>query len=154
MRQQLGPENSHRLAHLPFTFTNHDYEAVHTSLNHPEDWPYVLIYEVAAQHFLRQVLPLSFAGHTHQPMLWVEGNDRPLDGCGAETLRIDRKSLVNVRSVGPPRHDAPRNCYVIYHREKREVRWRRLPYDIEGAQCAIFDAGLPPKNAARLELGK
>lgn len=57
----------------------------------------------------------------------------------------------NVGSVGQPRDGDPRACYVIYRRDKRDVWWRRLPYDIEGAQRAILASGHPPKNAARLD---
>ena len=87
-------------------------------------------------------------------MMWVEGVQQAIDGSGIETLRPDRRQLVNAGSVGQPRDEDPRACYVIYRPDKREVWWRRVPYDIEGAQRAIMAAGLPSSYAARLTEGE
>lgn len=154
MSEQLGTERCHWLGSLPFTLSAQDYEAVHTSLHRPEEWPYVLLDGDAAENFRHQRKPVCFAGHTHQPVLWIEGEQRKIEGGGIESLRESRKHLVNVGAVGQPRDEDPHACYVIYRPDKREVWWRRVAYDIAGAQRAIIEAGLPPKNAGRLDLGK
>jgi hypothetical protein len=52
-------------------------------------------------------------------------------------------------------HDRePQGCYAFYRREQRDIWWRRVPYDLEGTQKAIIDAGLPPYLAQRLAIGK
>lgn len=71
-----------------------------------------------------------------------------------EDLRQGRKNLVNVGSVGQPRDRDPRACYGVYRREKQDVLWRRVSYDIAAAQEAIVRAGLPTSFAQRLALGK
>lgn len=154
MREQLGAERCHWLCNLPLTLSAEDYEAVHTSLHRPEAWSYVLLDGDAGQNFKHQTKPVCFAGHTHQPVLWIENQPRPIEGSGTEALRHGSKHLVNVGSVGQPRDENPCACYVIYRRKEQDVRWRRVAYDIAGAQRAIIDAGLPGKNAGRLDLGK
>jgi diadenosine tetraphosphatase ApaH/serine/threonine PP2A family protein phosphatase len=56
--------------------------------------------------------------------------------------------------VGQPRDREPEACYVIYSREHRAFRFRRVAYDVAGAQQAIVAAGLPAYYAQRLELGR
>jgi len=153
MREQIGAESCSWLGNLPFTVFEEDFEAVHTSLAAPERWPYILTASDAEQHFARQTKRVSFAGHTHMPMMWVEGGEYP-QVSALETLRENRKQLVNVGAVGQSRDGNPEACYVIYHRMQREVRWRRVKYDIMAAQKAIIRAGLPGRYAGRLEFGK
>jgi len=128
IRKELGEEVARWLGNLPFTISGDDFEAVHASLYQPERWNYVLIAPGADLNFALQSKPVCFVGHTHQPKMWVEGVDRPVEG-GIETLRPDRKHLVNVGSVGRSRDDDERACYVIYRRREREVWWRRLAVD-------------------------
>ena len=154
MRLQLGPETCRWLTTLPFTLSKETYEATHTSLYHPPEWRYVLMDTDAVQHFEYQVKPLCFAGHTHQPKLWTEGEDRPVPGFATEKLRPNLKQLVNVGSVGQPRDGDPRACYVVYRPDTQEITWRRVDYDIDRAQKAILYARLPAKYAGRLEFGK
>lgn len=154
MRVQLGEENCRWLGNLPFSFSGDDFEAVHTSLHQPERWNYLDIAPAAALHFQHQVKPVSFVGHTHQPKMWVEGMERPAAEGGIESLRSDRRQVVNVGSVGQPRDEDARACYAIYQRNERDIWWRRVAYDIEGAQRAIIHAGLSPRNAARLDFGE
>jgi diadenosine tetraphosphatase ApaH/serine/threonine PP2A family protein phosphatase len=73
-----------------------------------------------------------------------------------DVLKIhkNQKYLINVGSVGQPRDGDWRAAYCIYDTEKNEIRLRRLPYDIEGAQKAILDNGLPEKLASRLAIGR
>lgn len=56
--------------------------------------------------------------------------------------------------MGQPRDREATACYVIYSREHRVFRFRRIAYDVAGAQHAIVSAGLPAYYAQRLELGR
>ena len=47
-----------------------------------------------------------------------------------------------------------KHTYVIYDTVAKTVRYRRLVYDIAGAQQRIRDAGLPERLATRLALGQ
>lgn len=153
-RGQLTPEQRVWLGALPLTLLGRDYEAVHASLHQPDQWGYVLEPAAAAQHFAHQSKPLCFIGHSHQPKMFVEGEDRALDITSLESVRANRKQVVNVGAVGQPRDKDERACYVVYRRAEQDVWWRRIPYDITAAQQAILVAGLPGKYAHRLSLGK
>lgn len=153
-RGKLTPEQRTWLGALPMTWQGRDYEVVHASLHKPEQWGYVLEPAAAAQHFAHQSKPLCFIGHSHQPKMFVEGEDRALDITSLESVRPDRKQVVNVGAVGQPRDRDERACYVVYRRAEQDVWWRRIPYDITSAQQAILASGLPGKYAHRLSLGK
>jgi diadenosine tetraphosphatase ApaH/serine/threonine PP2A family protein phosphatase len=77
-----------------------------------------------------------------------------MDITSIEALRPGRKCLVNVGSVGQPRDRDERACYAIYRRDTQDILWRRVCYDISGAQQAIIKAGLPAYFSQRLQLGK
>ena len=62
--------------------------------------------------------------------------------------------LVNVGSVGQPRDDDQRACYVIYDPDRQVVWYRRVSYDIEAAQRRYKEAGLVSRNADRLKSGE
>lgn len=153
-RAKLSPEHRAWLGALPFTWQGHGAEAVHASLPHPEAWEYVLEASAAARHFSRQQQQICFIGHSHQPKMFVERDQLALDITNIESIRSDRKQVINVGSVGQPRDKDERACYLIYRRDRQDVWWRRVPYDIEKAQEAIISAGLPIKFAQRLAMGK
>lgn len=150
----LSVEQRNWLAALPMTHATPAYQAVHASLHQPGDWPYVLTPSDAALHFPHQTHAVCFIGHTHRPAFWVAGEVQQHDITSLEDIRLDRRQLVNVGAVGQPRDKDERACYVLYRPQKGDVWWRRVPYDIEGAQRAIMAAGLPPQFAGRLALGK
>jgi diadenosine tetraphosphatase ApaH/serine/threonine PP2A family protein phosphatase len=86
--------------------------------------------------------------------MFVEGEDRALDLTSLESIRPDWKQVINVGSVGQPRDKDPQACYLIYRRDRQDVWWRRVPYDVSAAQTAIIAAGLPMEFAQRLAHGK
>lgn len=153
-RSRLSPEHRTWLGALPLAWQGSDCEAVHASLPRPEEWGYVVDVSQAAQHFVHQRQRICFIGHSHQPKMFVEGEDRALDITSLESIRPGRKQVINVGSVGQPRDKEPKACYLIYRRERQDVWWRRVDYDVEAAQAAIVAAGLPAKFAQRLAVGR
>ena len=65
-----------------------------------------------------------------------------------------RKYFVNVGSIGQPRDGDPKSKYVIYDMDEGTIELRKLDYDIATAQKKILAAGLPPRLAERLAVGK
>jgi diadenosine tetraphosphatase ApaH/serine/threonine PP2A family protein phosphatase len=53
-------------------------------------------------------------------------------------------------SVGQPRDGNPAAAYGLYDTGSRDLRFCRVPYDIETAAGKIRAAGLPEALAARL----
>ena len=62
--------------------------------------------------------------------------------------------LANPGSVGQPRDEDPRASYLLYDHEARRLTWRRTRYPIAAAQEKIERAGLPPRLARRLAVGR
>jgi predicted phosphodiesterase len=153
-RAGLCPEHRAWLGALPLTWQGSDCEAVHAALPNPEAWDYVLEPAAAARHFAHQQQRICFIGHSHRPAMFVEGEDRALDITSLESIRPDRKQVINVGSVGQPRDNDERACYLIYRRDRQDVWWRRVAYDVSAAQSAILAVGLPMKFAQRLAMGK
>ena len=105
---------------------------------------------------------LTFFGHTHvqggflqQSADWEEA--RPALGANGESrmaIPSGARLLVNPGSVGQPRDRDPRAAFAIYDSEAAEIVFRRVTYDVAGAQAAIRAAGLPERLAARLDGGR
>ncbi len=139
---------------------------VHSSLDLPQAWNYILNANDATGNFLRQFQPLCFHGHTHQARVFTWEGGRAFEHSdywmqlvqeGETTVQLDlesgRKYFINVGSVGQPRDGDPRACYAIYDSDAATVRLRRVVYDVAGAQQAVLAVGLPEYLAERLETG-
>ncbi len=154
-RGQLSEEELAWLHNLPFSVTQMGMTLVHGTLDKPEDFGYVFDNYEAAAHFIQQKTPICFHGHTHCPIIY-EKQMSGINRFDAQDFRLSpgRKYFINVGSVGQPRDGDPRASYVIYDPATKEVRFRRLNYDIAAAQGRIRLAGLPERLAARLAVGE
>ena len=106
---------------------------------------------------------LAFFGHTHLQGGFIWNQSRietilPVSSRHArQSLGIDPGCgyLINPGSVGQPRDGDPRAAYAFCEVDGQStVSYHRVPYDIEGAQKKIQDAGLPPYLAERLAQGR
>ena len=70
------------------------------------------------------------------------------------SLKDGYRYLVNIGSVGQPRDGNPAAAYCLYDDDKKEIKIKRIPYEIKKAQDKIVAAGLPQKLALRLSLGR
>ena len=154
-RKQLDPDEMSFLAELPFVATKMGITLVHSTMDDPSSFGYVFDHLQAEAHFIHQVTPLCFHGHTHCPMIYEKqiGAVYRIDAQDFK-LPIGRKYFVNVGSVGQPRDGDPRASYVLYSPKTRMVHFRRLEYDVAAAQARIREAGLPERLAERLALGQ
>ena len=154
-REQLDNDELQYLYDLPFVATKMGITLVHSTMDRPETFGYVFDHFQAEANFVCQKTPICFHGHTHVPMIYekqVAGVYR-IDPQEFK-LPIGRKYFVNVGSVGQPRDQDPRASYVIYDPMARSIKFRRLEYDIQGAQERILKAGLPARLAERLAVGE
>lgn len=128
---------------------------VHASPRDPDSWEYLLHPRDAALAFATENFRLAFVGHTHRPMIFVQENQNDVmaQSAQATTLDLDRRYIVNIGSVGQPRDNDPRSCYVIWDKATGEILFRRIEYDIRQAQEAILAAELPAQLAHRLAWG-
>ena len=67
---------------------------------------------------------------------------------------MSKRYVVNPGSVGQPRDGDPRASYAIIDTDRKQMGIHRVPYDVEGAQRKIREAGLPGFLADRLAIGR
>lgn len=153
-RNQLDETDKQWLRELRIQRLVRDFTIVHATLDTPHKWGYVTTALDAAASFTYQHTALCFIGHTHRPIIYHR--DHFVNSFAFETLTIEKnqKYLINVGSVGQPRDGDWRAAYAIYDTDTNEIVLRRIPYDLEAAQRAILDAGLPQKLALRLANGR
>lgn len=104
------------------------------------------LYQDRPEASLERLLDLAEAdvlvcGHTHLPYHRLLGSGR---------------HVINAGSVGKPKDNDPRACYVILSVEEKElsVAFVRVPYDVEKAAQAIEASQMPDEFAEMLRQGK
>jgi len=153
-RSQLTGDDRQWLKELKYIRLVASFSIVHATLDGPQRWGYVFDRLAAAASFTYQNTAVCFFGHTHVPVAFIR--DSVVRGGTYSKFRIEpgRKYFINVGSVGQPRDGNPKAAYVVYDMDEGSVELRRLDYDIAAAQAKIMAAGLPPRLAERLALGK
>jgi predicted phosphodiesterase len=143
-----------RISDNPFETTIDDLQFVHASPYEPEKWHYVLSTADSELAFRHGHKRLCFNGHSHVPMIFATGEGVIRKQAGHDFQPFeDTRYLINVGSVGQPRDNDPRACYVVYDSAEEEVRFCRVEYDIAGAQRKMKQAQLPTLLINRLETG-
>lgn len=127
---------------------------VHASPADPSEFPYVRDAEAARAQFDGREFRAAFYGHTHLPLVFQDDGDRVgLTARPRIELSNDARYLCNVGSVGQPRDQDPRACWVLYDTDARTVAFRRVAYDVDASSARIKEAGLPEALATRLLVG-
>jgi len=132
-----------------------DLYLVHASPYEPDHWHYIFTSDDAVLAFEHLEQKIGFFGHSHIPMILRE---RPGSLPGAQaghefTADPEGRYLVNVGSVGQPRDNDPRACYVVFDSEELEFEFHRVEYDIAATQQKMTEASLPKTLISRLEAG-
>ncbi|MEZ6107442.1 MAG: metallophosphoesterase family protein [Pirellulaceae bacterium] len=163
-RQQLvaneGPESLARiqfLAVLPRTLLVDGKTFVHGSVRAPLNeyvFPEDIYNERKIQKIFAMIPRCCFQGHTHVPGVFTSDCRflRPADL--VEGYRwTDEKFMVNVGSVGQPRDNDPRACYLLIHDDRLE--FVRVEYPWERTRAKIHQIPeLDDLLGDRLELGR
>lgn len=158
-RGQLDDAARQFLASLPLTHREGDSLFVHANAWSPGEWGYVLGPVEAERSMRRTDARVTFCGHVHVSALFSMGPGKP--ACGhapvpgvAVPLLPTRRWLVVVGAVGQPRDGNPAACYALLDDAPRTLTIIRVPYDVDAAAQKILAAGLPPRLAARLLVGR
>ncbi len=153
-RQQLSDEDRQWLRDLKYLRLVANFTIVHATLDVPQRWGYVFDKLAAAASFTYQNTSVCFFGHTHVPVAFIR--DTVVRGGTYSKFKVEpgRKYFVNVGSIGQSRDGVAKATYVIYDMNEGTIELRRLDYDMATTQRKIIDAGLPPRLAERLALGK
>ena len=154
--RQIGKDDAAWIAELPLVVPVAEMELVHGSLHEPPTFGYITDKASAQEHFAQQKTRVSFHGHTHIPAIWRQKGKKitcHTPGEGPIALDPDGRYAIGVGSVGQPRDNNPRACYVVYHPGSDRVEFRRIPYDIKKAQARFKKAGLSEFDAERIAKG-
>jgi predicted phosphodiesterase len=155
-REVLDADMLARLRELRPSGERRGVELYHASIR-DHVWEYVIDDRTAAICLEKQGSPLSLIGHSHVPLAYGYEGDTFLGGmAGAETelTTLPGPFLLNPGSVGQPRDGDPRAAYLLLDLDTGRARWRRVDYDVQDAQRAIREAGLPLRLGARLAEGR
>ena len=147
------------LAALPLTHRESERLYVHANAWAPIEWGYILGPVEAERSLRRTDARVTLCGHVHAPALYAMAPARPACGytpvCGVDVpLLPTRRWLAVVGAVGQPRDGNPAACYALFDDARQTLTIIRVPYDVEAAAQKIEAAGLPPRLAARLRLGR
>jgi diadenosine tetraphosphatase ApaH/serine/threonine PP2A family protein phosphatase len=157
-RESLAPDHLEALEALRPTAARDGIGLFHASPRDPV-WEYVVSELVAELCLDAQDERVCLVGHSHVALSFSRHDDgRRADGAARAADEVADLSagewLVNPGSVGQPRDGDPRAAWLELDTERQRARWRRVAYDVAGAQAAIREAGLPPSLAQRLGYGQ
>lgn len=129
------------LGELPRTHTEGDYLFVHGSPREPTN-EYVFPEDVYNQRkmdaLFARVEKYCFQGHTHIPGIFtVDREFLTPEDINYKYRLGDEPVMVNVGSVGQPRDNDPRGCYVVI--EDSVLTYRRVDYDVDKTAKKIYD---------------
>lgn len=129
-------------------------------------WSYVFSIEEAHLNFMSFDRRICFYGHSHVPMIFKIKKDdgaeiKPLDPefvspVAGDVVELEEgyRYLVNVGSVGQPRDNDPRSCYVIFEPDEGRLTYHRVEYPVDEVQERMAFAGLPKGLITRLAYGR
>ena len=139
------PENVKRwnfLCELPRVHRDGDFMFVHGSARSPLH-EYVFPEDIYNAKKIERIFGLiqryCFQGHTHIPGIFTEtgGFISPPDR--DYHYDLDKtKVMINVGSVGQPRDEDPRACFVVLDSEALTLDYHRVEYDIETTRSKIY----------------
>lgn len=131
------------ISELPKSHQEGDILFVHGS---PRDatneyvFPETVYDQARMKSLFERVSRYSFQGHTHMPGVFTtDGEFISPEDCEYEFSLEDEKLMINVGSVGQPRDEDPRSCYVILDDKKEMIQFRRIEYDLEKTIEKIYD---------------
>ncbi|MEQ8466910.1 metallophosphoesterase family protein [Coleofasciculus sp. E1-EBD-02] len=158
--QEIHPETREFLAQLPYSLKEGNLCFVHGSphSNHEYLLPELDAF-LAVERVLSTGADVLFCGHTHLPYVRTLAAGQLQVKISSEeqqqqqTFQARLKRIINVGSVGEPRHGRPNATYVIYDTDTEQVTLREVEYDYQKTCAAIIDKGLPPIFAWRLARG-
>ena len=141
-----GTENKAYLrslrAPIPLTLGDHRLLLAHGSPRRINEYLYGDRPDSSLERILDQAqADVLVVGHTHIPYHRVLPSGR---------------HVINAGSVGKPKDDDPRACYVNVSAadERLDVQLIRVPYDVERAAQAIEDTAMPDAYAQMLREGR
>ncbi len=155
-RQALNEESIGFLSSLPTSASIGDFTLVHGSPLQPV-WEYILNPLTADRNFAAFSTDYCLVGHSHFPLIFHQYNEEnssiPITMRANQTINLNPRMILNPGSVGQPRDSDARAAYAMLDLEAMTWECRRVPYDIQHVQELMLEAGLPLRQAMRLNEG-
>jgi predicted phosphodiesterase len=156
-QKTLRPENLEFLRRLRPEGVEGELGLYHASPRDPV-WEYVLSTILADECLDAAPQRLSLIGHSHVALAFTRpdgGDTRGFSRADGDEADLGSGGwLLNPGSVGQPRDGDPRAAWLELDTSAWTATWRRVEYDVAGAQSAIRAAGLPDSLAERLGYGQ
>jgi predicted phosphodiesterase len=151
-RTQLGNTAINVLSSFPLMLDGGAFLCTHGHFLQPESFAYILGPDDAESCWNNTTHPLLFAGHTHEPALFLQGASRIPRQVTPQDFELEpaKRYLVNVGSVGSPRDRDPRASYCIHDTKSNAVYWRRIPYDLDAHRREYERIGRDPETSVVL----
>ncbi len=155
--KQLSPENREWLRGLSSLRIEEPVTLAHGSPRDPAS-EYVISPRQAAALFPYFTTRSCFVGHTHKPMIAMDGISLTVDALFAPEdgqvfdLSLTR-SMLNPGSVGQPRDGNANAAFGTFDTESAQFRFHRVSYRTDLTKAAIDRAGLPRQLGDRLSAG-
>jgi predicted phosphodiesterase len=148
-RTQLGINAIRFLGEFPLTLTGPGFRCTHGDFAVPAQFNYVVTAGDALPSWAAAGEPLLFAGHTHDPALFLLGPSGIPRTVEIQDFSIEegKRYFVNFGSAGHPRDGDPRASYGIYDTDSQAVFWRRVPFDLDAYRDALSHAGLSAETS-------
>lgn len=166
-RQQLEDAPSSQQADLRWDFLGelprrHDeglYLFVHGSPRDPTNeyvFPEMGFNKAVMNHFMGRFERTCFQGHTHIPGRFTEAHGfQTPEELGDEFSLTEDKCMINVGSVGQPRDENPKSCFVVLDTDADTARFYRQEYNIDETANKIFSIpDLDNMLGERLKFGR
>ena len=131
------------IGELPTYQRDEDFLFVHGSPYEPTNeyvFPEDVYNHMKLTKLFDRVDKYCFQGHTHIPGIFTEGRDfiSP-EECDYSYRLGDSKVMVNVGSVGQPRDEDPRSCYIILDDQEKLLTYRRIEYPCQETANKIYN---------------
>lgn len=152
----LKPESKNFLSKLPLFEQHAGIFLVHATPHQPGEWKYIFSLDDAIEQFLSFEGQICFIGHSHSPVIFIEGKNYNYHLSYENKLHVrnDERLIINVGSVGQPRDMNPNSAYAIFDTETQGYCLNRIEYDIVKTQKKMKAADLPGFLIARLQVGQ
>lgn len=156
-KQMLNKENLLFLTTLKEFYTENNILFVHGS---PRDFLYEYLITISSLraniHYMKQ--QIAFCGHSHVPFIYFFDSVLNKDGLipvSTKIIQLDKtkKYIINVGSVGQPRDNNNRACFVIFDYDSFTIKFVRTEYNFTLTQQKMRNLNLPDFLITRLEFG-
>jgi predicted phosphodiesterase len=130
------------LSELPRQMVSDQIMFVHGSPRDPTNeyvFPETVYDKSKMEQLFSKVTKYCFQGHTHMPGVFTPELEfiEPQD-CDFQFPLGREKLMINVGSVGQPRDEDNRACYLVLDHTQRRVFFRRIEYDFETTIKKIY----------------